>query len=83
MKNSEKFRIKPSPYFEGVKLELYSNTRAVVEGCTGILSYNDEAVKIKASKMNLCFTGRSLRISCLDKESLIVEGFIMSVQYIM
>jgi len=83
MKKSERLSIKHPPYFEGVKIELFSNTRASVEGCTGVLFYGNDCIKIKTAKMNICFTGRNLKISCLDKDSLIVEGFILSLSYVM
>lgn len=82
MKNNDGFRIKHLPYYQGVRIELYGNTRAVIEGCTGILSYQNNIVKIRTSKMAICFKGRNLRIRCLDKESLVVEGFILSAEYI-
>ena len=83
MKKREGLKIKHPPYYVGVKTEVFGNTRAVIEGCTGVHLYKDDTVKIKTAKMNICFTGRNLKITCLDKDSLIVEGFILSVSYIM
>ena len=67
---------------EGVRIELLGNRRAVIEGCTGILEYEKEKISIKTcASMKVCFTGRNLHVCCMDRESLVVEGFILSLSY--
>ena len=69
--------------FTGLKIELYSNRKAIVEGSCGILEYSEEKIVIKTKKeWNLCFEGKCLRICCLDRESLVVECFFSSVSYV-
>lgn len=80
-RDRRRLRIQPPPAFSGLRTELFGNRRAVVEGCAGILEYESETVRIRAGKMILCFKGRGLCIKCMDQDSLVVEGFILSLEY--
>lgn len=69
--------IKPAmPY-----LEMKSNREVTVDGCRGILQYEKEIVKINTGNMVLSFTGRNLNIKCLTSTSLVIDGYIMSVEF--
>lgn len=81
-RRKQRLRIQPPPAFSGLRTELFGNRRAVVEGCAGILEYESEIVRVRAGKMILCFKGRGLSIKCMDRDSLVVEGFILSLEYL-
>ena len=69
--------------FENVRMEIFGNKRASVEGCAGVLEYKTEEIVIKTCmSMKLCFVGKNMKICCMDKDSLVIEGFIASVSYI-
>lgn len=82
MNNNDKFRLMPFEEYKGVRTEIFSNRKASVEGCTGILKYDSSMIKLRTKKMILCFSGRSLTLSCMDKDSVVVEGFITNIEYI-
>lgn len=63
-------------------LEMTSNTEAIVEGCSGVLEYNDEVIRLNGGKMVIKITGRNLQIRCMTGESAIVEGFILSIEFL-
>ncbi len=62
--------------------EMNSNREVIVEGCKGILQYDENLVRINTGKMVTSFCGRNLSIKCLTTDSLIVEGFITSIEFI-
>lgn len=64
------------------RIEMTSNRRAVVEGCQGIVEYADDVVRMQTGSGLIRFTGRSLSISCLTEDSAVVEGIILSLEFL-
>lgn len=58
------------------------NQEAIVEGCTGIIEYNDNVIRLNTPKFILRFTGRNLQVSCMTEDSIIVRGFILSMEFL-
>jgi sporulation protein YqfC len=65
-----------------VRIELMGNKKAVISGCHGIVEYNDDLVRMQTGSGMIRFTGRMLSISCLTEDSAIVEGNILSLEYL-
>lgn len=66
-----------------VHCAISSNREAVFEGSRGVLEYNDQTIRINTSGFIVKFSGRGLSIRCLTESSMIIEGFITSIEYIM
>lgn len=64
------------------RFEMHGNREVVVEGCRSILQYDESAIRINVGKMIACFLGRGLCIKCLTPDSLVVEGFITSIEFV-
>lgn len=62
--------------------EMNSNREVAIEGCRGILQYDENMIRLNTGKMVTSFCGRNLAIRCLTPDSLIVEGFITSIEFI-
>ncbi len=69
--------------FSGVRLTLHSNREADIEGSRGIVEYCSDSIKINAGRFIIAFKGRNLRIKCMSESELIIEGFILSIEYIL
>ncbi|OUP11987.1 hypothetical protein B5F35_09500 [Anaeromassilibacillus sp. An200] len=65
----------------GPHIELLGNREAVVEGCQGILEYDDGVVRVRAGRLVVRFTGRGLKIRCMTADSLVVEGFLLGMEF--
>lgn len=65
----------------GSLIELHGNRSAVVDGCGGIIDYDDETVILRAGRLIVRFTGRGLRLKRLTESSAVIEGFISAVEY--
>lgn len=63
-------------------MEINSNTEAVVDGCSGVLEYDTDVVRIRAGKLIIRFTGRGLTIKCLTEDSLVVTGFFTGIEFL-
>lgn len=63
-------------------MEINGNTEAIVEGCSGVLEYDTDVVRIRTGKRIVRFTGRGLAIKCLTSESLVVTGFFTGIEFL-
>ena len=46
------------------------------------LSVDENVIKINMGKMVTMFCGRNLSLKCLDADSLVITGFIISIEFI-
>ena len=63
------------------RLEFFGNRKAIVEGCQGILEYDSDVVRVKAGRLIIRFSGRGLIIKCMTADSLVVEGFLTGLEF--
>lgn len=62
-------------------LELTGNRRVTMEGSTGILLYEDDQIKINSNKVVVSFFGRGLRVKCISKTCVEIDGFITKIEF--
>ena len=62
--------------------EMNGNREIIVEGCRGILQYDENIVKISVKGMSVAFFGRNLSIKCMDFDSLVITGFVTSIEFL-
>ena len=67
----------------GVNMNICGNKEVIFEGSRGIVEYNENSIKINTGKYIVAFSGRGLHIRCMNEYSLIIAGFITSIEYIM
>ncbi|MDQ5983717.1 MAG: YabP/YqfC family sporulation protein [Eubacteriales bacterium SKADARSKE-1] len=67
---------------DSAHFEVNSNSEVIIEGCKGILQYDENIIKVNMGKMITAFCGRKLSVKCLNTDSLIVTGFITSIEFI-
>lgn len=74
----------PTAVIAGVAhMEINGNHEVVLEGSGGIIEYTDEIVRVKTGKTITKFTGRDLVIKCIQVDSLVVQGFITSIEFLL
>lgn len=64
------------------RFEISGNREVIVDGCRGVLEYDETKIRINTGKMITCFIGRGLTIKCLSPDSLVIEGFITSIEFV-
>jgi sporulation protein YqfC len=64
-------------------IEIAGNREISVEGCTGVLKYEKDNIKINTKAMIISISGRSLQLKFLSSSSLIIEGTVLSLEFIM
>lgn len=65
-----------------VRIELNANREAVVEGCSGILEYSEEVIRLTTGKMVLRFSGRGLSINGMAQGYAVVTGNLLSIEFV-
>ena len=65
----------------GAHIELCSNREVNIDGCGGILEYDEGLVRVNASGQDICIYGRGLHISCLCTDQCTVKGYITRLAF--
>jgi len=68
--------IGPLPQFQ-----FKGNREVIIDGCKGILEYDDTVVRITTGRLSLRFMGRNLSLKCLSDNSAVITGRITSVEF--
>lgn len=66
---------------QDIRLEFQGNREVILEGCTGILEYTDEMVRINSPKYVLRFRGRDLQVRAMTQDSIILCGYIQELSF--
>lgn len=62
-------------------IELVSNKEAIVEGCAGIIEYNDTAVSINCKKAIITFEGADITLKTLSSDIIEVTGVFSGIYF--
>ena len=62
-------------------IELLGNREVTVDGCKGILEYDDGFIRLNLGKTVLRLTGRDLMITALSDRTAVIEGYILSIEF--
>ncbi len=63
------------------QISLLGNSEAVIEGCQGIIEYEDSVIRLNIGRYILKITGDGLCIRCFGANGVSVEGMIFKVEY--
>ncbi len=61
--------------------EITGNKRVVLDGCDGLLDFNDELVILKSGKLKIKIDGKNLKISVFTDDTAVIDGYISSVNF--
>ena len=64
-----------------MRVELLSDREAVVDGCRGILEYNECCIRLCTGALTVRFTGEGLTMRNFGSLGAVVEGKIKSVDF--
>lgn len=73
----------PEDVFRGCShIELVSSCCAMVDGCKSVMEYDDTIIKLNLGKSSVKFTGYDLTIKSLSLEQAMIEGKIISLEFV-
>lgn len=64
------------------QMEIVGNKEVTIDGTQGVLEYSDDCIRVSTGKMIIKFNGRNLSIKGLDSETLIITGYLLSIEFI-
>ena len=64
-------------------IEMTGNREITIEGCTGVLKYESENIKVNTKSMVISVTGRSLKLKYLSSSALVIEGTVLKIEFIL
>jgi sporulation protein YqfC len=73
----------PGSALSGVAhIEMAGNREAIIDGCQGVVEYDENIIKLSTGKMVIKFSGRDLQIKALTHDSAVVSGFILAMEFL-
>lgn len=84
--NNYKYSLKPhvpalpNPHFEPI-IELTSNREALIEGCHGIVEYNDCLATINCKSFLISFEGFDISLKTLTGDAFSVTGNFTNISF--
>ena len=73
----------PGALGKGAHIELSSNREATVDGCRGVMEYEESRIKLNIGTGTVTFSGRSLEITNLLGSQAVIAGFITGLEFTM
>ncbi len=62
------------------RIEISDNRRALVEGCQGILEYDNTVIRLSTGSGVVRFEGGDLSVSCMNNAAAEVNGLIARIE---
>lgn len=62
-------------------MEVLGNSRVVLDGCKGVLDYNESNVRLSLSKGTILFRGDDLCFKALSNGQAVIAGNIMTIEF--
>ena len=64
-------------------IQIRGNREITIDGCTGLLSYEQDNILLQTKYCRINIIGRRLALSNLTKNTLSIKGFIKNVEFTM
>lgn len=65
----------------GAVISITGNRCAVIDGCDGVMDYDEEKVVVRTGRLTVCIDGKELRLTSLTENSAVIQGLIAGVTY--
>ncbi|MGL5972138.1 MAG: YabP/YqfC family sporulation protein [Oscillospiraceae bacterium] len=67
---------------QGSQIELLNNKEAIIEGCKGILEYDENTIRLNLGKMSVKFMGDNLSVKSMSGDNIILQGVITTIEFL-
>ena len=64
------------------QIALSGNREALVDGCRGVLQYEDDVIRLSTGRRIVRFQGNELMIRTMQQDQLLITGTILSIDFI-
>lgn len=78
---TDKSEILNTEIINGTHIEIFSNEKIILEGCRGIIDYENNYIKLQLKKGHIIIIGTDFLISAFENERITVNGKIVSLEF--
>lgn len=72
----------PQSAFDGyAQIDLISNTRAIIDGCKGIIEYSEEKISLNLGNVCAEFCGAELNMNAFEDEQVVLNGRFSTINF--
>ena len=68
-------------FFSNSRIEVFSNKELILEGCLGVLQFNNEYIKLSLKGGCMILYGKDFDISGFSEKTITVRGVINSIEF--
>ena len=65
----------------GAHIEMNGNRELFIEGCRGVVEYTETIIRVATADGGIKVIGRGMNLRNLTPDTLLVEGYILSVEF--
>jgi len=65
----------------GSHIEVFSNREAIVDGCRGVMEYDESGIRLNVGTGTVRVFGRGLSIDSFGEGQVVIKGFIQNVEF--
>ena len=76
------FRLPPGTMGSASRIEMLGNHELAVEGCKGVLEYDESVIRFNLGHRQLKIVGRNLSIRVMERYYAEVEGYLTQIEFI-
>lgn len=80
-KKERKLQI-PELYLNEAKIEMLGNREIIIDGCKGVIEYDENTIKLNIGDLALCLVGTDMVIESFDSGVAIIRGRFAEIDFI-
>ncbi|MBQ9862041.1 MAG: YabP/YqfC family sporulation protein [Clostridia bacterium] len=64
------------------RMEVSGNRQVLIEGCRGIVRYDEDQIEVRTADGTVRFTGREMCMTSLNPACAVITGRLLSVEFL-
>lgn len=72
----------PDLHLNEAKIEMLSNREIIVDGCKGVVEYNENLIKLNIGELILGITGDEMLIESFDSGVTVIRGKLAEISFV-
>ncbi len=67
---------------KAARMEVCGNRQVLMEGCRGIVKYDEDQIEVRTAEGSVRFTGRQLCMTRLNPACAVINGRLLSIEFL-
>ena len=80
-KKERKLQI-PDLHLNEAKIEMLGNREIIIDGCKGVIDYDENTIKLNIGDLALCLVGTDMVIESFDSGVAIIRGRFAEISFV-